>query len=231
MIELPPLKDRSRTLHALVEGRLWLKVLIGLTLGVATGVALGPPAGFLEPPTAQTVGAWLALPVNLFIRLVQMIMVPLVVSSGGAGDRRRRQPRSAPAYGAEHRRILPGHHRRQRDHRRSAGQPDPAGSAHRRGRAWRGAHRVCRRGAAGGDHSGGFRGHALLSWRRRGHPRDHPHRRRRAPVARVALLISVDNLLGMCRTTANVMGDLTAALVFDRAERERQAVDTGAPTA
>ncbi len=75
------LGDLSRTLQGLVEGRLWAKVLIGLFLGVVVGVLLGPATGLVSPSVSQTLSAWLALPGNLFIRLVQMIMVPLIISS------------------------------------------------------------------------------------------------------------------------------------------------------
>ena len=92
MFELPPLKELSRTLQSLVENRLWAKVLIGLVLGVVTGALLGPAAGLVDSGVASTLAAWIALPGNLFIRLVQMIMVPLIVSSiiqgiAGAGNK------------------------------------------------------------------------------------------------------------------------------------------------
>lgn len=81
MIEFRSLKELSSLLQGLVEGRLWAKVLIGLALGVGLGLALGPAAGWVEPRVAATVTSWVALPGGLFIRLVQMIMVPLIVSS------------------------------------------------------------------------------------------------------------------------------------------------------
>jgi len=67
--------------HKMPE-KLWLKILIGMAVGV--GVALSvtlPPA--LVP--------WVALPGDLFLALLKMIIVPLVVSSvilgvAGAGD-------------------------------------------------------------------------------------------------------------------------------------------------
>jgi Na+/H+-dicarboxylate symporter len=39
------------------------------------------------------------------------------------------------------------------------------------------------------------------------------------PAAGIALVIGVDRLLDMCRTVANVAGDLTAALVIDARTR------------
>ena len=68
-------------LNRLVEGRLWLKVVIGMLLGIVTGVLLGPGVGLVEPATSRTLVSWLALPGQLFLVLVQMIVVPLVFAS------------------------------------------------------------------------------------------------------------------------------------------------------
>lgn len=92
--ELRPLKELSRYLQTLVEGRLWIKVLVGLALGILTGALLGPAVGWADAQTARVLTSWLALPGNLFIRLVQMIMVPLVITSiiqGVAGGNNKQQ--------------------------------------------------------------------------------------------------------------------------------------------
>ena len=68
-------------LQGMVKGRLWLKVLIGMFLGLLTGFLLGPSVGWLEPDTASVIGNWLALPGQLFLTLVQMIVIPLVFAS------------------------------------------------------------------------------------------------------------------------------------------------------
>jgi Na+/H+-dicarboxylate symporter len=75
------LKHLSNGLTGLVEGRLWLKVLIGMALGLATGVAIGPSVGWIEPATAATAANLLALPGQLFLTLIQMIVIPLVFAS------------------------------------------------------------------------------------------------------------------------------------------------------
>lgn len=75
------IKYLSDYLSGLVKGRLWLKVLIGMLLGIATGILLGPSAGLLEPHISQVVGNWLALPGQLFLILIQMIVIPLVFAS------------------------------------------------------------------------------------------------------------------------------------------------------
>lgn len=75
------LKHLSHQLQALVEGRLWLKVLVGMVLGIVTGVVLGPSVGLVSPGAAAAIGNWLGLPGQIFLGLIQMIVVPLVFAS------------------------------------------------------------------------------------------------------------------------------------------------------
>jgi Na+/H+-dicarboxylate symporter len=75
------LKHLSSHLQRLVQGRLWLKVLIGMALGIAVGTLLGPAVGIVRPALAADIGGWLALPGRLFLVLVQMIVIPLVFAS------------------------------------------------------------------------------------------------------------------------------------------------------
>lgn len=81
-----PIRSQSLlSLHVyltrLVEGRLWLKVLIALGAGVATGIVIGPGTGLLAPQTGAVVGDWLAFPGRIFLVTIQMIVVPLVFAS------------------------------------------------------------------------------------------------------------------------------------------------------
>ena len=75
------LKYLSDHLQKLVAGRLWLKVLIGMGLGIIAGIMLGPSANLVGRTTAVVLGNWLALPGQLFLVLIQMIVVPLVFAS------------------------------------------------------------------------------------------------------------------------------------------------------
>ncbi|MDX1431326.1 MAG: dicarboxylate/amino acid:cation symporter [Gammaproteobacteria bacterium] len=75
------LKFSSDALRRLVHGRLWLQVLIGMVLGIVAGTLMGPGVGWLEPEVGSTVGNWLAFPGQLFLALIQMIVIPLVVAS------------------------------------------------------------------------------------------------------------------------------------------------------
>ena len=75
------LKYLTRHLQHLIQGRLWLKVLIAMVLGVSAGIILGPSAGLVDPKASSVVGEWLALPGNIFLGLIQMIVVPLIFAS------------------------------------------------------------------------------------------------------------------------------------------------------
>tara|TARA_R110000787_G_scaffold74017_9_gene164720 strand:+ start:4526 stop:5857 length:1332 start_codon:yes stop_codon:yes gene_type:complete len=79
--ELPLIGNLHHHLTALANAHLWIKVLIGMAAGIITGVALGPTTGWLSPDTATVVGNWLAFPGQLFLTLIQMIVIPLVFAS------------------------------------------------------------------------------------------------------------------------------------------------------
>lgn len=79
--EIKTLKSLNNYLQKLVENRLWLKVIIALFLGVGVGLLLSPQNGWVNKGTADMLGNWLALPGMLFLKLVQMIMIPLIVAS------------------------------------------------------------------------------------------------------------------------------------------------------
>jgi Na+/H+-dicarboxylate symporter len=76
-----PLAAMTDYLSKLVEGKLWLQVLIGMLLGLVVGVLIGPDAGFVDLPTSLLIGNWLAFPGQLFLVTIQMIVVPLVFAS------------------------------------------------------------------------------------------------------------------------------------------------------
>jgi Na+/H+-dicarboxylate symporter len=78
-----PVESRETVgrLIPLVENRLWLRVLVGLFLGVVLGILLSSEFGWIASGVSDKITPWLALPGKLFVRLVQMIMIPLVFSS------------------------------------------------------------------------------------------------------------------------------------------------------
>lgn len=81
MLRFRPINNLSIYLDSLIKGRLWLKVIIGLVLGAGLGVLLNPSTGFVSEKLSAELGNWLDLPGQIFMRLVQMIMIPLIFSS------------------------------------------------------------------------------------------------------------------------------------------------------
>ena len=81
MIEFRPLNNLSVHLDRLIKSRLWLKVIIGLVLGAGLGVLLNPSTGLLSENISFRLAGWLDLPGQIFMRLVQMIMIPLIFTS------------------------------------------------------------------------------------------------------------------------------------------------------
>lgn len=76
-----PLRNLTVYLQKLVENKLWAKVLIAMLLGILAGIFLSPTSGFISEELSITIGSWLALPGKLFLKLVQMIMIPLIITS------------------------------------------------------------------------------------------------------------------------------------------------------
>jgi Na+/H+-dicarboxylate symporter len=81
MLEITPLNSLSVHLDRLIKGRLWLKVIIGLVLGVGLGMLINPSTGLVSEDFSLSLANWLDLPGQIFMRLVQMIMIPLIFAS------------------------------------------------------------------------------------------------------------------------------------------------------
>lgn len=81
--ELPPIRLglQSAKMGSWIRTRLWAQVMVALVLGIATGLLFGPETGLVSPDTARWLGAWLALPGQLFLGLIAMVLVPLVFAS------------------------------------------------------------------------------------------------------------------------------------------------------
>lgn len=81
MITFIRLNNLTVYLERLIKGRLWLKVIIGLVLGAGVGVLLNPTTGLLSEEISLRLADWPDLPGQIFMRLVQMIMIPLIFTS------------------------------------------------------------------------------------------------------------------------------------------------------
>jgi|GEM_PF-1821512 len=76
-----PIGNLAHKLESLVQGKLWLQVIISMIIGVIVGMILGPDVAITTPEKAAIIGEWLALPGELFLRLIKMILIPLVFFS------------------------------------------------------------------------------------------------------------------------------------------------------
>lgn len=80
-MEISPLNTLAHYLNKLTRGKLYLQVLVAMVVGIITGFALGPELNWVNPKISSQITGWLALPGNLFLKLVQMIMIPLIFTS------------------------------------------------------------------------------------------------------------------------------------------------------
>ncbi len=75
------IRDLSSHLDRFVAGRLWIKILIALVMGLIVGFLLGPSAAFVSPANQDTITTWLAFPGQIFLSLIQLVVIPLVFAS------------------------------------------------------------------------------------------------------------------------------------------------------
>ncbi|WP_252006910.1 dicarboxylate/amino acid:cation symporter [Ferrimonas sp. SCSIO 43195] len=66
----------------LIRTHLWAQILLAMVLGLSTGLLLSPHgAALLTDNTSALAADWLALPGAVFLNLIQMMVIPLVLSS------------------------------------------------------------------------------------------------------------------------------------------------------
>ena len=74
-------KHLSEYLQGLIASQLWAKVLLGMLIGFGVGLLLSPSTDLVSRETAELISVWLTLPGNVFLTVIQMIVVPLVLAS------------------------------------------------------------------------------------------------------------------------------------------------------
>lgn len=67
--------------RAWIRARLWAQVLVGMVLGLIVGTMLGPDTGWVSPGTSEAFGMWLALPGQIFLGLIGIVLIPLIFAS------------------------------------------------------------------------------------------------------------------------------------------------------
>ncbi len=91
-ISLTSLQSAQRGLEDFLRTRLWAKLLLALVLGIVGGYALLALEQKSQGSWARSTADWLALPGSVYLAVIQMVIVPLVLSSivlalSGVGQR------------------------------------------------------------------------------------------------------------------------------------------------
>lgn len=81
MLIISSLNRLAGELTKLTKRKLWLQVIVAIFLGIGLGVILNPNTQLISLNSSETIAEWLNLPGTIFLRLVQMVMIPLVFTS------------------------------------------------------------------------------------------------------------------------------------------------------
>ena len=66
----------------LIRTHLWIQVLVAMVLGIGLGLLLSPSGiALVSDSFAYGIAQWVALPGQLFLAIIQMVVIPLVLSS------------------------------------------------------------------------------------------------------------------------------------------------------
>ncbi len=68
-------------IHVLVKNKLWLQIIVALFLGIAIGFLLGTSLGLIDIETSRLIGEWASLPGIIFLKIIQMVVIPLIFVS------------------------------------------------------------------------------------------------------------------------------------------------------
>ena len=68
-------------LRVWITSRLWAQVMAGMILGFGLGLLLSETTGLVPPDLAEVIGLWLALPGQIFLALIAMVLIPLIFAS------------------------------------------------------------------------------------------------------------------------------------------------------
>lgn len=74
--------DLTEGVQRLVRTRLWARILVGMAMGIGVGLMFSPTGGQLvSTEHAEILAGWFALPGQIFLALIQMVVLPLVLAS------------------------------------------------------------------------------------------------------------------------------------------------------
>jgi Na+/H+-dicarboxylate symporter len=77
-----PFDNSLKSIRVMISKHLWAQILLALVLGISVGLMLSPEGGgLLSEASAEVTAEWIKLPGSIFLALIQMVVIPLVVSS------------------------------------------------------------------------------------------------------------------------------------------------------
>lgn len=70
------------TISVLIRKQLWAQIVVAMITGLGVGLALSAEGGALvSEQVGLTIASWLKLPGSIFLNLIQMVVMPLIISS------------------------------------------------------------------------------------------------------------------------------------------------------
>lgn len=77
-----PFDNSLKSIKVMIRSQLWAQIILALVLGIVVGLVLSPQGGgVLNADTADVVAEWVKLPGSVFLAMIQMVVIPLVMSS------------------------------------------------------------------------------------------------------------------------------------------------------
>lgn len=76
------LKRDVEALSVMIGKKLWAQIVLAMILGLGVGLALSAEGGALvSEELSLSIASWLKLPGSIFLNLIQMVVMPLIISS------------------------------------------------------------------------------------------------------------------------------------------------------
>ncbi|WP_444937000.1 dicarboxylate/amino acid:cation symporter [Microbulbifer sp. JMSA004] len=70
------------SLGVLVRTRLWMQIVVAMILGLTAGLLLSPEgAALVSQDLSAALASWFKLPGSIFLNMIQMVVIPLIMSS------------------------------------------------------------------------------------------------------------------------------------------------------
>lgn len=76
------MRRNLETISVMIHKKLWAQIVLAMFLGLGVGLALSAEgAALVSEEVSLTIASWLKLPGSIFLNLIQMVVIPLIISS------------------------------------------------------------------------------------------------------------------------------------------------------